>query len=406
MKDYKGISNKKIMVAGHLCLDITPNFSEKKHYNFDHVFSPGRLTNVEKPTFSPGGPVANTGLAMAKLGADVKLNAKIGNDTVGSLIEQVVGKEQSLNFKKVTGINTSYTMVMALPGFDRFFLHNPGSNDTFVSEDIDYDTAAFCDIFHFGYPPLMKEMYENNGKELVKIFKRVKQHGITTSLDMAMPDPASKSGQVDWKIILNGVLPYVDIFLPSIDEIVFMLNRDLFEEKQTQAGDKDSVSLYTPEDCARFSSQLLSMGSKIIVLKCGYRGIYLRTGTIDSLKSIPSGALPGRRNWYSRELWAESYRADNFKSALGAGDATIAGFLCGLVAGYSPSETLKLANTVGWQNVQAYDTLSGIRTWKDTVALMRKKSRKRNSAGINSPDWQFSDELEVYCGPNNLETIK
>ena len=67
---------------------------------------------------------------------------------------------------------------------------------------------------------------------------------------------------------------------------------------------------------------------------------------------------------------------------------------------------MKLANTVGWQNVQAYDTLSGIRTWKDTVALMRKKSRKRNSAGINSPDWQFSDELEVYCGPNNLETIK
>ncbi len=402
MNNFKGISNKKIMVAGHFCLDITPNFSEKKTYKFEEVFSPGRLTDVEKPTFSPGGPVANTGLAMVKLGADVKLNAKIGNDTIGSLLEQIVGKEQCKNFKKVEGINTSYTMVMAVPGFDRFFLHSPGSNDTFISEDVNYNTAASCDLFHFGYPPLMRQMYENDGRELVKIFKEVKELGTTTSLDMAMPDPASRSGQVDWEVILEEVLPNVDIFVPSIDEIAFMLDRDLFEEKQRLSGDEDSVSLYTPEECTQFSSKLLSMGPKIVVLKCGYRGIYLRTGMMDSLQSLSSNALPNREDWHSKELWAESYLAENFKSGLGAGDATIAGLLCGIVAGYTPAETMKLANTVGWQNVQTYDTLSGIRTWDETVALMKTKSRLRNSARIDSSDWQFLDEYEIYCGPNNL----
>ncbi|MEW5814639.1 MAG: carbohydrate kinase family protein [Spirochaetota bacterium] len=401
-KQTHSIAGKKVMVAGHFCLDITPRFSAGKTYTFEKVFSPGRLTNIEEPTISLGGPVSNTGIAMAKLGADVQLNGKIGDDVFGNLIEQIIGKEKTAAFKKVPHLNTSYTIVLALPGYDRFFLHSPGSNDTFNAGDIDYEKAGRCELFHFGYPPLMQQMYENDGKELVTIFKHVKELGVTTSLDMAMPDPASKSGQVDWKVILENVLPYVDIFLPSLEEIVFMIDRELFEKNKELAADTDPVSVYSTEDCSRISSKLLSQGAKIVAIKCGYRGVYLRTGNKEKLHSLLSTGLPDYSWWHSREIWAQTYKAENFKSALGAGDATIAGFLCGLMAGLTPEETLKAANLVGWQNVQEYDTLSGIHTWGYTMELLEKQSLPQNPAGIDSPGWYYSKERQVYYGPNDL----
>ena len=55
------------------------------------------------------------------------------------------------------------------------------------------------------------------------MFSNVKDLDVLTSLDMTLPDPESESGKVDWKRILTRVLPYVDIFTPSIEEIVELL---------------------------------------------------------------------------------------------------------------------------------------------------------------------------------------
>src|SRR3990172_9091313 len=57
-----------------------------------------------------------------------------------------------------------------------------------------YDLLAEARLFHFGYPPLMKRMYEARGHELREIFRRAKGTGVTTSLDMALPDPSSPAG--------------------------------------------------------------------------------------------------------------------------------------------------------------------------------------------------------------------
>ncbi|NVL92310.1 MAG: hypothetical protein HWN71_04650, partial [Desulfobacterales bacterium] len=105
------------------------------------------------------------------------------------------------------------------------FLHSPGTNDTFGPDDVDIDQLAGAQIFHFGYPPVMRRMYANRGVELATLMERMKVEGLTTSLDMAYPDPASEAGQVDWMALLERVLPYVDVFLPSLDEILFMLDR-------------------------------------------------------------------------------------------------------------------------------------------------------------------------------------
>ena len=61
-------------------------------------------------------------------------------------------------------LSTSYWS-WAVPGIDRIFLHNPGANDSFRSEDIPEKMLEEA-LFHFGYPPIMRSMYENDGEEL------------------------------------------------------------------------------------------------------------------------------------------------------------------------------------------------------------------------------------------------
>ncbi|MHC4265957.1 MAG: carbohydrate kinase family protein [Planctomycetota bacterium] len=391
------------MVAGHFCLDITPKFSTGKKFDIDNVFSTGKLTNVEEAVLSAGGPVPNVGLAMAKLGVDVILNGKVGKDVFGDILKQLVGKKRAAGFKTVENQNTSYTIVFALPGIDRFVLHNPATNDTFGADDIDYKLAKQCVLFHFGYPPLMRKMFEDNGAELVEIYRRVKELGVTTSLDMAKPDPSSESGKANWSIILEKVSPYVDIFVPSIEEITYMLDRDLFEKRNAQSTNDEPVSVYESSDYTRISEKLLSLGMKIIAIKCGIRGLYLRTPDEDKIKSIGTACVENVQTWADREMWAPSYKTENFASALGSGDATIAGFLCGLIRGFSPQDSLKIANTVGWQNVQTFDTLSGIRDWQSTLKMLKDKNRVCNPIGLNSDRWRYSQSQKVCYGPNDKE---
>ncbi len=85
---------------------------------------------------------------------------------------------------------------------DRRFLHHPGANDDFCADDIQYAQIKEEKIFHFGYPPLMKNMYINDGSQLAELFKQVKECGLTTSLDMAFPDPNSPSGKANWRATL------------------------------------------------------------------------------------------------------------------------------------------------------------------------------------------------------------
>lgn len=108
------------------------------------------------------------------------------------------------------GESTSYSVILAIPGTDRIFLHHNGANNTFAAEDITEEMLCDKTLFHFGYPPLMKRMYENQGEELLKLFKKVKQAGVATSLDLASVDPASEAAKTDWEALLKKLLPLVD----------------------------------------------------------------------------------------------------------------------------------------------------------------------------------------------------
>ena len=79
---------KKVIVAGHICLDITPVFRDEKVSRIERFLTPGKLVNVSEADVHIGGAVANTGLAMKILGADVSLIGKVGNDAFGTMIQK------------------------------------------------------------------------------------------------------------------------------------------------------------------------------------------------------------------------------------------------------------------------------------------------------------------------------
>jgi sugar/nucleoside kinase (ribokinase family) len=257
-----------------------------------------------------------------------------------------------------------------------------------------YDVVAQARLFHFGYPPLMKRMLESDGAQLTEMFRRVKEMGVTTSLDMVFPDPTSAAGQLDWEAILRAVLPYVDVFLPSVEEILFMVRRQTYEELCQAAGGTGFMALVTPSLLSDLSCQFLDMGVKIVGFKVGDRGLYLRTAGRPAIESLGKAAPSDPAAWAGKELWAPCFKVD-VVGTTGAGDATIAGFLSALLRDMSAEAALTAAVAVGACNVEAADALSGVRPWDETMRRVAGDWARRD-LHLDAPGWQFDEGYRLW----------
>jgi sugar/nucleoside kinase (ribokinase family) len=220
--------------------------------------------------------------------------------------------------------------------------------------------------------------------------------GLITSLDVALPDPDSESGKVDWEQILRKVMPYTDIFLPSFEEILYKIDRKRYYELKQQAGKEGDVNdLFTGDDLTRISDKLLKYGAKIIVIKCSKCGIYVRTAGRDKLGSLNKTFGIDLDNWSNREIWAPTYKATKIMSAAGSGDSSIAGFLAAVLNKVTVEQAAKCANAVGWQNLRAYDANSGVGTWKETITMVNNKKMMTNKLDPKSHNWIFNKTCNV-----------
>lgn len=361
---------KEIIVAGHICIDITPVFPEKCKYSaVSQILEPGKLIHMDGANVHTGGCVANTGLAMKILGADVRLLGKVGNDAFGEMVRNILAGYGASGLIADEHSSTSFSIVLAIPGIDRIFLHDPGANDTFSDADIPEDALRDAALFHFGYPPLMKTMYARNGAQLKTIFRRMKSHGIATSLDLAAVDPASEAGKADWGAILSNVLPDTDFFLPSFEELCFMLNRGRYDELKAKGGDF-AEHLDMESDVRPLAKQCLAMGCKAVVVKCGTRGMYYCTSTKAAMETVGARFPMNAELWHDREGIRPCFRADQVLSGTGAGDASIAAFLVGAMEGKTPEQCVALAAAEGACAVTSYDALGGLKSIRELEARM------------------------------------
>jgi len=353
------------VIAGYLGVDIIPGFPRGRNPVAAREFlRPGKLIETDGLGFSLGGAVANTGLAMRRFGRDVELMGCIGRDTLGDLVLSLLqGHGVSGGIHRNRKAGTAYGIIMAPPGMDRIFLEDPGCNAYFSTREIQWDTVARSRLFHYGYPPLMKRMWCNEGQELRAMFERVRKLGVATSLDMALPDSDSPAGKADWRSILAKTLPLVDIFVPSVEEILFMLEPEEHTRLLAQAAGRDMVEIIPSSHYERLGEQLLAMGAGVVMIKAGPRGAYLRTGDTANIRAATSLALPD--DWRDRSVWVASLPVDRdrFKNACGAGDCAVAGFLTAMLMGCGIENAAHYAMRAGRDSLYGADAFSGLSDW-------------------------------------------
>jgi sugar/nucleoside kinase (ribokinase family) len=357
------------LVAGYLCVDLAPGFVGGTAGPVDKLFRPGKLIEVGSLGITLGGAVPNTGLALQRFGRKVALNGLVGNDRLGDLVRQLLeGYGVASGIGRTDAAETAYGIVLAPPGVDRMFLECTGANRLFGADDIDAAVLRRSRIFHLGYPPLMERLYADDGAELERVLRQARACGAVTSVDMALPDPDGPAGNVDWPRILARCLPAVDIFVPSVEEILFMLDRDRYAALLAAAGGGDLLGQAPDTLYPELADALLRMGPSVVLIKGGARGLHLAAGDVSGLGELALSA----RDWNGRARWFDAAPEDagRIVNACGAGDAAIAGFLAALLDGASMEAAGRLANIAGRDSLYGGNTLDGLRDW----AVMRREA--------------------------------
>lgn len=362
------MTQKTVIVAGTIGLDIRPDLSKVPEGQFQSLLQPGQLIRVAGVGLTVGGAVGSAGLALHRLGTPVRLVGKVGMDPFGGLAADLLaGEAEALAQDLVRDPSgaTSYSIILNPPGFDRICLHAPGVNDMFYASDLPRATLKEADLFHFGYPSLMRSIYRGGGGELVSILQRVRREGLTTSLDFSLPDLSSAAARVDWPELLTNSLPQVDLFVPSFEELVFMLDRETFDSL-TANPDRPLQEAATPGLLDRLSAEVLSYGVAALLVKLGPRGAYLRTAGTQAWAKGGRGLDGLSDAWQGRELWAPAFKVD-IAGTTGAGDAAVAGFLGSILRGESPETALRMANAAGAVCLEGGSVQEGVGPWEELL---------------------------------------
>lgn len=353
----------EIVVAGYLGVDLTPAFSPGAgEVPLGQLLRPGKLVEVGPLEISAGGVVANTGLALSRWGVSVALSALVGEDPLGDLLTQLLAdRGADLYLQRTATTGTAYGLVLAPSGSDRVFLECPGCNAIYCAADLPDDLLARSRLLHFGYPPLMAALLTDGGAELATLLERAQALGVLTSLDMTLPDPDGPAGQVDWPALLARVLPRVDVFVPSFEELLYMLAPEQWAQGVAAAGSGEVIDALPESLPAELADQALELGAGMVLVKAGHRGAVLHTGPRLVLPPSADPALWAncRLNWPACPL--ETWRVHN---ACGAGDVAVAAFLTALLQGATPQLAGRLAMIAGRDNLYGPDSISGLRDWE------------------------------------------
>lgn len=283
----------------------------------------GKLTLVDKTELHIGGCATNTGIVLKRLGIDVTIVGKVGNDNLGKFIINKL-KEEGINTEYIKiseKFTTSGTSVLVHPDGERSFIHSIGANADFGLEDIDYSLIKNFSILHIAGPFLMPKFLKEG---LSEILKKAKESQIITCLDTVW------DAFGNWFKGIKSSLPYIDYFFTSLEEAKMISGKN---EK---------------EDICDF---FLLNGVKNVCLKMGEKGSYIANK---------------QERYYFPALKV------NVIDTTGAGDGYVAGFIKGIIEKYNFKKCGLLANIVGAKITTAIGTTAGIRDWQDLIKFAKE----------------------------------
>lgn len=275
----------------------------------------GGLQLLDSITLTTGGNVSNCGIDLARLGFRVGTITRVGNDTLGEFARHQFARYGI----DTTGVivdrsrQTSATFVAVDPRGERTFLHTRGCLTRFRARDVlgHIGMIERARFFAFGYLGLLPECEP----DLPRLFATIKRlAGVKILLDTGGNPKRNPR-------LLQRLLPFVDVFLPSLDEARILTGEN------------------TP---GRIVGKLREWGaSGVVGVKLGAQGCYVDHEGEAQL-------LPAKR-------------VRRVVDATGAGDAFVAGFLAATLRGYEPFASARIANAIAADCVSAVGASTAIK---------------------------------------------
>jgi sugar/nucleoside kinase (ribokinase family) len=183
----------------------------------------GHNANVDTIDLLPGGTVANTGLALTRLGVPVSALGAVGEDSFGTVVHESIGRWAARNrVVAIPSTRTTGSVVAVFEDGDRCFLSAPGACDQFnlTPADLESEIAAGSRALHLGYAGRLPML---DGEPLEKIMRLTRDLGALTSLDVTyFPDPR-------WPQLMK-LMPEIDVFCPSLVEATAITGKKKAEE--------------------------------------------------------------------------------------------------------------------------------------------------------------------------------
>ncbi len=282
---------------------------------------------LEEIRLTVAGTAAGTSVDLAKLGVNVLAVGAIGEDAAGNFIVDTMTRYgiDVRGLARKPSVQTSATMLPIRPNGERPALHVLGANAELTIEDIDFDAIAAADHLHFGGTYLMPKL---DGSPTARILAFAKERGVPVTLDLIAID------RPDLLEVIEPALPYVDYFMPGLDEARLI------------------SGLHERHDVIQF---FLDRGVRHTIFKMGADGSSIaRRG--------PKGGV--------EEIRVPAFAAPVVDST-GCGDAYCAGFIVGLLRGWDLVECARLGTAAAGLVIQGLGSDAGIVEFDHTVKFMQ-----------------------------------
>lgn len=309
-----------ILVVGELNMDLILS----KVHSFPRM---GAEVLADDMVFTLGSSSAIFACNSAALGPKVGYLGKIGSDEFG---QTIIDTLKSRNVKTVHIIRsadykTGITVALSF-GNERAMVTYPGAMEYLSGENVTPEILREASHMHVSSVFLQPRLK----RDLLSIFGRAKQLGLTTSLDTQW-DPAEK-----WDLNLSELLPLVDVFLPNEDEIKALTRK---------ANVEDAVA------------SIASVANTVAV-KLGSSGSF--------------GFQKGKTVQVAPFLNA------NVVDAIGAGDSFDAGFVSRYIRGGTLEQCLRSGNLMGAINT----TAAGGTTAFSSIEKVRETARVKFNVNL------------------------
>lgn len=295
----------------------------------DSIPKAGLLERIDSIAIYSGGCAMNAGIDMAKIGLKTAILGNVGNDSFGAFLSGELEKYgvDTAGISVDKNEQTSASIVISASTGERSFLHVVGANASFSYDDINWDVIEKSRIVFVAGTMLMDTF---DGEHCARVLKKCKEMGKTTVLDTAWDSKGR------WMDVLAPCMPYIDVFMPSIDEAI-----------ELAGGEKEP---------AKIADYFFSLGVKQVVIKLGSQGCYLRETKDSEGVVIPCFKVKA-------------------VDTTGAGDSFCAGFLSGMAKNLSFEECGRFANAVGAHCVQAVGASTGIRSYEEIQEFILKQEK-------------------------------